>query len=450
MRLQEGTIARTRRRWLGTVFGPILALIGLVIWSSSSTAEPPRLSYTDGDIKLDLHALTDVKLVGTDNALGWLDGGQGKTRFGGDRQDGRRLTGAIGEVSAVGLGQFGSAFSGYLHLRFDREQDVPIDIVESFLAYRPVSTSAWRFNAKAGAFFPPVSLENVGMAWQSPYTITWSAINSWVGEEVRALGGEVSAEHRYLGGNLEFGGSLYFGNDPTGTILSKRGWAFHDRVTPLFDTIPKPAQTPGQGQAGEIEVVREIDNRPGYYLFARANDEDFGTQFLFTFYDNNADDAATSGGQEAWFTRFYSAGVNYAVPLPGAWDELFALDLISQGMTGVTTRTTGPGDQGKIDVRFHSVFVMLSAGFGDELPQRFSVRWDGFSTEDRRPLEGGPLIYDESGQSVTLSYSIFPWEGHRFTTELLFVDSDRPARDGAGDDRVEFESNFILNYRYSF
>lgn len=423
---------------------------GILSVSSLAAAQEPALSYANGAVNLEVKGLVDFRAVRTDDAIGWLDGGQGKTRYGGSREGGRRTTGAIGEASAIIDGQFGSNTSAYLHLKHDREQSVPIDVVEGFVQFRPVSTSAWRFNAKVGAFFPPVSMENVGLAWQSPYTITWSAINSWVGEEVRSLGGELAAEYRYQGGRVELGGSLYAGNDPTGTILSKRGWALHDRATTLADDIPMPAQNAGLGQGGKIELIEEIDDRPGYYLFARASDEDIGGELLLTYYDNNADDAATRNGQDAWLTRFAAAGTRYSVPLPVDLEDAMGLEFLAQGMTGVTKRTNGPGDAGKIDVRFHSVYAMLSAEFGDRLPQRFSVRWDGFSTEDRRPLQGGPLIYDESGQALTVSYSMFPWDGHRFTAEMVTVESDRPARDGAGDDRTERETNFILNYRFSF
>ena len=35
-----------------------------------------------------------------------------------------------------------------------------------------------------GAFYPPFSLENADLGWQSPFTYSYSAINTWLGEEV--------------------------------------------------------------------------------------------------------------------------------------------------------------------------------------------------------------------------------------------------------------------------
>ena len=57
---------------------------------------------------------------------------------------------------------------------------------------RPVSWSV-----KAGAFFPTISLENDDLGWTSPYTLTPSAINSWIGEELRTIGSEAHAALRH-------------------------------------------------------------------------------------------------------------------------------------------------------------------------------------------------------------------------------------------------------------
>ncbi len=45
---------------------------------------------------------------------------------------------------------------------------------------------------KSGAFFPTISLENDDLGWASPYTLTPSAINSWIGDELRSIGSEAT------------------------------------------------------------------------------------------------------------------------------------------------------------------------------------------------------------------------------------------------------------------
>ena len=41
--------------------------------------------------------------------------------------------------------------------------------------------------------FLPTSRENVDPLWQSPYTLTLSSLNTWIGEEVRLAGLDVAA-----------------------------------------------------------------------------------------------------------------------------------------------------------------------------------------------------------------------------------------------------------------
>jgi hypothetical protein len=62
----------------------------------------------------------------------------------------------------------------------DDEQN-PVDITEAFIEWRPYPQSQWRWRAKLGAFYPPISLENRGVGWQSLYSLSPSAINTWVG-----------------------------------------------------------------------------------------------------------------------------------------------------------------------------------------------------------------------------------------------------------------------------
>ena len=148
------------------------------------------MTFADGDVPVTVDGLVDFRAVQTDSEVGFFDGGRGKTRFGGSRRSGSRFTGGFGEIAATIHGQFGSEINAFVHLKHDGDQRVPVDAVEIYGRYRPVSTSAWRLSGKTGALFPPVSMENIDTVWQSPYTVTWSAINSWIGEEVRSLGGE--------------------------------------------------------------------------------------------------------------------------------------------------------------------------------------------------------------------------------------------------------------------
>ena len=54
----------------------------------------------------------------------------------------------------------------------------------------PAAAGPVSWSVKTGAFFPTISLENDDLGWTSPYTLTPSAINSWIGEELRTIGSE--------------------------------------------------------------------------------------------------------------------------------------------------------------------------------------------------------------------------------------------------------------------
>src|SRR5262249_48577180 len=47
------------------------------------------------------------------------------------------------------------------------------------------------FRLRAGQFFLPTSRENTDKLWSSPYTISFSALNTWIGEELRPIGGQL-------------------------------------------------------------------------------------------------------------------------------------------------------------------------------------------------------------------------------------------------------------------
>jgi hypothetical protein len=76
-------------------------------------------------------------------------------------------------------------------------------------------------------FYPEFGFENPTMGWPSPYNYTHSAISSWVGEEMRTIGGEfkVTRPGRFHGGSphtFSLVGWVFKGNDTTGTILAWR------------------------------------------------------------------------------------------------------------------------------------------------------------------------------------------------------------------------------------
>ena len=63
-------------------------------------------------------------------------------------------------------------------------------------SFRPMRGSKIAFSARAGLMWPPVSLEHEGADWHVKDSITPSAINSWIGEEVRPVAARGHARGR--------------------------------------------------------------------------------------------------------------------------------------------------------------------------------------------------------------------------------------------------------------
>src|SRR5207344_2211485 len=103
-----------------------------------------------------------------------------------------------------------------------------------------VSTPGWLWSVKLGAFFPPISLENESTGWTSPWTLTPSAIDSWVGEELRTIGAEFHFEHRGRTGTFEGGAAAFASNDPAGELLATRGWSRGDPASGWNSSLREP------------------------------------------------------------------------------------------------------------------------------------------------------------------------------------------------------------------
>ena len=217
-----------------------------------------------------LHGQLDVRAVAADASQGWLKGGLGKLRYG---ESGLRL----GQASlALEADPFDTVSATVIANASDDRRGA-FGVNEAYLAWSPVPSGPWRARVKAGAFFPVTSLEldydSVG--WTPANTVSSSAINSWIGEEVRTKGLEltVSRNGRMAGSPHDFSltAALYGWNDETGTLLAWRGWTVSERITSLTEPLVLP-DLPAYRRGGSIyqtrwiHPFREIDDRLGYYV----------------------------------------------------------------------------------------------------------------------------------------------------------------------------------------
>lgn len=365
----------------------------------------------------DLRGYVDLRLVAPANEQDWSDGGLGKTRFGGDRDAAFPGGAALAASFQVTPELLASAELQYLP-----EARHPLDVLQAWVRYRPVSTTPWRWSTRLGAFFPPISLENDSIGWTSRWTLTPSAINSWVGEELRTIGAELRVEHRGDAGTLTAQAALFGHNDPAGELLAARGWGMGDLTSGLGAVLREPDVYAPVAYAPVPMLYRpflEIDDRIGWYAGLDWDSPAHGRLALLR-YDNRADPTAEVGyaGRElyAWHTRFWSLGAQAR-----AGDVVF----IAQLMDGSTAFEPVPGLL--LDTRFHAGYLLAGWERGAWQP---ALRIDLFGLRQLPDTLDAPL--DEHGNAITFALNWRPRNNLRLVGELLRLDSTRDQRRLAG------------------
>jgi hypothetical protein len=319
-------------------------------------------------------------------------------------------------------------------VRIEPEQRTFLDFLEAYARYRPVSTTPWRWSVKAGAFFPPISLENTEIGWTSPWTLTPSAINTWVGEELRTIGVEGELEWRSEERTITAMASVFGWNDPAGVLIADRGWALHDRVTGLIDRPREPdviAAKIGVSVPLYTYEALEIDGRPGWY--AAASWDEAGLGFLnLIYYNNEADPAAVRRDTIAWRTDFWDVG---------ARTQFGDVTLMAQAMTGQTMIV--PNAFFFSDTTFKSAYLL--AGWTIVQDWRVAARADVFSTDERNPFPGNQ---SEHGNALTFAVNYLPYDWLRLTAEAIRVDSTRNQRTLAGLSPRAVENQLQLSAKF--
>lgn len=381
----------------------ILQLLAL----ASCAARPADAAQLNDWLRVDGYA--DLRLVQSDDARSWRSGGTGLLRYGGDADGARTLLRAEGVLLPVV--HLAKDFDAGATIVLDGGQPAWAGIAEAALRWRPAPTGDWRFSARAGFLIPPFSLSNDGLGWTTRTTLTWSAIDSWLGEEVRALGVEPKAEYWFdERDHVDVTAGLFTANDITGTILSRRGWAMHDQLAVTTTRLKSPAAYAGIPVRQTVtRPFVELDDRPGWYAIATAAREGVG-RISVGHYDNLADPRATGTDVAGWRTHFDTVGVQYELP------ELDTV-LTAQGMRGYTAlRVFSP-----VATVFESVYAMASHDLSRA--HRVSARWDWFRTRnDALPTVA---LRGEVGQAATVAYVYRPTAAWRFTLEALHVRSGR-------------------------
>lgn len=403
-------------------------------WMASPLLLLGAMAGTAGAQSWSVHGYVDLRGAGAASAQGWTDGGLGKTRFGGGGE-----TGAVGGALAGSL-QLGPAWLATAQLQAIPEQRNALDVLDASLRYRPVSTTPWRWSVRLGAFFPPISLENGDVGWTSPWTLSPSAIDTWVGEELRTIGTEFHIEHRGEAQTVELLGALYTRNDPAGELLATRGWALGDVTSGLGASLREPdvlSRAVGAPAPIRYQPFVEIDHRVGWYAGLNWTAPAFGRVSILR-YDNRADPQRETEyeGRDvyAWHTRFWSLG---------ALAHVGPVTMAAQAMHGATAFEPVHGLL--LDTRFNAGYLLAAWGEGRWQP---AVRVDLFQTQQMPAFLADPL--SERGHAAALAVNWRPRDHVRVTGEWLRVDSTRNQRRQMGEAARRIDSQLQVNVRLQY
>ncbi|MEM8933631.1 MAG: hypothetical protein AAGE94_20750, partial [Acidobacteriota bacterium] len=305
-----------------------------------------------------------------------------------------------------------------------------IGVVEAYaMLVRDLGTRD-RLMVRLGHFLLGTSLENIEPAWASPYTSTFSAINTWIGEEVRPTGLEIGLDHA-VGAidNVRVTAAVFGGDDTAGTLLAWRGWSLGDRLSVFGERLPLPP-LPGLADGAGFGAQRDdgtqpfgddLDGRVGWAASLGWLRPEAGSVRV-TAYDNRGDRElhGTPGEQEyAWDTDFVVVAAEHH---RGPWS--FATEWM-RGSTGMG-EIAGPRVQADFEATYGLVSWAADAW-------RFTVRYDDFETVDR----DGSSAYDPNDGSGSAWLAALLWEPSerplRVILEWVDVDAQRPVAARVGE-----------------
>jgi len=369
----------------------LLSAFCFLIFSSAAVAQ-----------SFQLHGYLTAREVYVKSQPSWVDGGVGRFDVGAASADDHRIV----NVDAAQLGfdwtplKFFTVHADGL-ARNNRAAGTGrrAGVVQG---YAEVFTDKLR--VRAGLFWLPTSRENVDPLWTSPYTLTDSALNSWIGQEVRPIGVDVQYSPNFY---ITAGATAFRGNDTMGTLIAEHGWTFGSRLTVYDEPLGLDATRPLQS---------DLDHRNGYAERIRVQLPE-RAMLQIAHVDNRATITESPvHGQTPWATKFdvvgATVGTNSRTTASAEW------------MYG-STEVGFPG--GSYEMYFDSGYVLVSQKVG---ATRWSLRVERFTThsEDSPPNDPGA----EHGHAVTIAYLHDLGANLRAGVELTRVNGDRPGVAGYG------------------
>lgn len=397
------------------------------------------LSTTISAQTFDLTGFVAARGVNATGPASWLEGGFGRLEAGADRDE-------FVTLAHIGVDWHPAEWLD-VHASGVARHDVGGDdagLVEAFADVRK-EIAFDEIRLRGGFFFLPTSKENKDDNWASPYTIHFSAVNTWMGQEVRPLGLDLQYRHTTGFGHSITGGVTAFrDNDTMGTLLAWRGWSIGDRLPAYGEVLPLPPlgslQAPDgpffrQRDDGTTPFRGDLDGRTGYSARVRYGVPQRGN-IQYTYLDNKGD-RDLYGDEYSWETRFHLLGAELGDP------DRFTIAaeyLLGETYMGLEIFPNF------VETGFWATYLLVSQKHGRN---RWSARYDLFHTEeeDLTPLGENN---DESGRSWTLTWMFDVTANVRAAAEFTQVTGDRPAAQQYGFDPSTTGRSVTLEARYRF
>lgn len=395
-----------------------------------------------------VNGIVDIRATNTDGfSESYINAGQGK--FG--LNDGTQLS--IAQIGADLSASWDNDISAHVVVNgyVDGEDDV-LGVTEAYLKHRSLpNDGGYRFQSKAGIFYPEISLENDAFAWATKNTLNSSMLNTWIGEEVRVLGSEIKITRLGRLNNdsydISLSGTAFVNNDPAGSLLAWHGWTMNTRQTLWTESRPLPwfpalaPDGPLAGQAKQSDPFIELDDRIGYHVRSEVKFHNKG-EFSVGYYNNNATPNIVKNGQYAWKTRFYHLGAHWRIS-----DEL---SLVAQYLNGDTLMQS-PYKEDVVNNDYATGFVSLTYKWHsivNNKKHKSTIRIEEFSIDDNDMTWGDNN--EENGHAITVNHHYRLTKQWFLSAEFNYIDSHRPARYYTHQDVDLIEKQFQLAARYFF
>jgi hypothetical protein len=299
-------------------------------------------------------------------------------------------------------------------------------LLDAYVDYGNLSDD--RFRVRTGLSFSGSSVENVEDFWQTPYTLSLSALNSWIGEEFRPLGVTATKRIAYTSGaSLDLSFGVFGGNDTSAALLAWRGFAVHNRLSVFGESLPllplpslrNTAPRGGFGAQrddGSQPLSCDLDGRPGFLLRARQSLADGG--HINAFFTDNRGDRKLHGDEYAWHTRFGVLGFDQ--PLNDEWT------LLGEVMHGRTNMGFPPGPN--VAFAFDASYLALSRSVG---LWTISTRAEAFHINELDRSAGERNTQNGIGGTFAVLRNAGDW---RLGFEAQYFDITRPGNTEFGGD----------------